>query len=188
MNAVNSFQQRNFAIVSKLTEIELQYLLDIDNDKDNNLHLQPPHIEADKIYISPGNLVKILQYDKNNKNAKIQVMDYYNNNIIWENLYKCSVNHLKKIHNDLFPFLIAIQDPEDRLQFAVRSECCKNILQLRIDDIVNVSGEPFRKDIFYNCIIRYIGLVPEIGPGYYFGLEILVIVIIIHQFSLLKYC
>ncbi|CAD7085791.1 unnamed protein product [Hermetia illucens] len=130
--------------------------------------------EQQKVIVSKGTLVKILDAN-GSSSVNVQVMDYINKNPIWENMYKCAADSVRQVPQDTWPYVIAIADPEERLRFALNSKWCQIILSLKIGSIVSVSAELFKKSssFDYNCIVRYIGLVPEIGPGYYFGLELL---------------
>ncbi|XP_063700280.1 uncharacterized protein LOC134830659 [Culicoides brevitarsis] len=109
-----------------------------------------------------------------NKKCSIKVCDFHNENFVWENnLFLCNLSNLLVVSPELWPFLIAITDPHARLEHAKDPEWVQFITKSNLDHIVQVSGQVFTKDFAYTCIIRFIGLVPEIGPGYHFGLEIL---------------
>lgn len=110
-----------------------------------------------------------------NKKCSIKVCDYHNENIVWENnLFLCNLNNLLLVSAELWPFLIAISDPQVRYEHAKDNNWAQFITRSNLDHIVQVSNQEFAKEFPYTCIIRFIGLVPEIGPGYHFGLEILV--------------
>ncbi|XP_055847048.1 ubiquitin carboxyl-terminal hydrolase CYLD [Episyrphus balteatus] len=172
-----------YAVLTKRTDLRLD-LCALQDEKEN-----------EKIPIEPGTLVKV--YDtttggsgstnnntlnnnsssqsnsnSNSKTTSVQILDYFNHNPISENLYECPTSHLKRIHQDIWPFGIAISDPTRRLQFFLSTEQCKHILYLREGELVAVNGALFGNAMRYECIVRYIGLVQEMGPGYYFGLQI----------------
>lgn len=110
-----------------------------------------------------------------NKKCSIKICDFHNANILWEsNLFLCSNNNLMFVSPEVWPFLIAINDPLTRLDCAKDNDWTQFISGSNTDHIVQVSGNNFGKEYPFTCIVRFIGLVPEIGPGYHFGLEILV--------------
>jgi hypothetical protein len=87
----------------------------------------------------------------------------------------CSMLRLYQVQSDvIWPFVIAILDPLERLKFVQNYSACNFIQTLKVGSLVNASGLAFNKEVFYDCIVRFIGLVDEMGPGYYFGLELLV--------------
>ncbi|XP_050084836.1 uncharacterized protein LOC126570840 isoform X2 [Anopheles aquasalis] len=88
-------------------------------------------------------------------------------------IYQCQVAHLQRVPADIWPFIIAILDPQERCEFAKRPKLFASVKQLRTGDIVLVNWLAKNRNVTYDCIIRYIGPVPKIGPGYYFGLELL---------------
>lgn len=106
----------------------------------------------------------------------VRIRDYYNaEDSRYDNLYfQCQISYLQKVPEDVWPFVIAIMDPHEREQFVRKPANLANINLLQTNTIVKVSGKPFcRPSDRYDCIIRYRGQVEEIGPGYYFGLELL---------------
>lgn len=110
-----------------------------------------------------------------NKKCSIKVCDFHGECPVWEaNLFVCSQSNLLVVSADLWPFLIGITEPLHRLELAKNRDLANFIMSSNTGHIVNVLGNKFGCDQPYTCIIRFIGLVPELGPGYYFGLEILV--------------
>lgn len=108
--------------------------------------------------------------------AIVRIKDYYNPDATnRESMVQCQTSQYHSVPDDLWPFVIAILDPQERLKFVRQPGRLSKVRLLRQDQIVKVSGKPFRRPMTtYDCIIRYCGPVSEIGPGYYFGLELLV--------------
>ncbi|GAB0089119.1 CYLD [Sergentomyia squamirostris] len=125
------------------------------------------------IKLQPGMMVQIRDRPSS-KFASLRVYDFYSRDLVWENnLFSCPMASLLVIPSDIWLFLAGIVDPGERLRVAQTEHQWKYILSLHESDIVVVNGSAFRLDVSFDGIIRYVGLVPEIGPGYYFGLEIL---------------
>lgn len=136
--------------------------------------------ENNEIEVNAGALIKICQDENLDKGSKqvirIQVLDYETKRHIYENLYECPSCNLQKVKESLWPFVIAIVDPEQRLRMIKNANQCQWVQHLKENDIVSVSGEMFGKlRTNYDCIIRYIGPVVELYcVGYFFCVEILV--------------
>ncbi|XP_055387038.1 uncharacterized protein LOC129615702 [Condylostylus longicornis] len=153
--------KRGFAITIRRTEVIVQIPL---KDLQDDVQSYP---------LDSGTLVRTSEKVNNFKNVLIQIIDYFNKNPAYDNLYKCKCSDLKEVSEDCWPFLIAIKDAKERLRFAQDNELIKYCLFKKVKDILLISGRKFKKTESYCGIIRHIGLVPEIGPGYYFAIEIL---------------
>lgn len=129
------------------------------------------------VTIQAGFLVKVKEVLNGRKMASIRIYDFYSKNLAFENnLFVCNLANLHKVQPTIWPFLIAIVDPIQRLTFFRNTDLVNFILNIKISDLVVVNGAALRFDGKpLDCIVRYIGLVSEIGPGFYFGLEIMVI-------------
>jgi len=110
------------------------------------------------------------------------------------NVYMCKKSALLDVPSKIWPFLKAIHDPFDRISVAKDKPYIDYILKFAVNSFITINGQYFNvsamnqslsflperepKDKFncdYDCIIRYIGPIDELGPGHYFGLELLVI-------------
>lgn len=132
--------------------------------------------DRNTIEIEAGMTLKIVERISG-RYAAIQILDYYNpdHKAHESHLFQCLQTQLQPIPDDLWMYVVAILDPQERLNFAKHPKRMLQAKQLDVSKIVKVSGRPFRKTgEFFDCIIRYIGPVREIGPGHYIGLELLV--------------
>lgn len=74
------------------------------------------------------------------------------------------------VKKQLWPYLVGIKNPIDRSKFIQNPELIDFILGIHINDEVL-----FKLEENQNCIkgfVRYIALVPNIGHGLYFGIEV----------------
>uniref|UniRef100_A0A182QZA1 ubiquitinyl hydrolase 1 n=1 Tax=Anopheles farauti TaxID=69004 RepID=A0A182QZA1_9DIPT len=139
----------------------------------------------DRIEIEPGMTLQIVE-QPSSKIALIKIKDFYRgcgtaaattneqtSNPYEHRIFQCQAAHLQRVPSDIWPYIIAILDPQERCEFAKRSKLFGSVKQLRTGDIVMVSWLAKNRHVTYDCIIRYVGPVPKIGPGYYFGLELL---------------
>jgi hypothetical protein len=133
--------------------------------------------EDSMIQLQAGQLVQVRDELVGDNVCTIKLCEFYDENPAWAvNLYLCSMKWVRRVQSDaLWPFVIAIVDPLERLKFVMDEKACGLVLSLQESSLVAANGLAFGKNVVYDCIVRFIGLVPEIGPGYYFGLELLVI-------------
>lgn len=148
--------------------------------------------EKHQLELTRGVMVEIMK--DTNGHSTIKVHDYYQKHFAYEhNLYFCKSSALFPVAVEIWPFLIAISDPLERTFLARDLDHVHFVLSLEVDDFVTVNGklfdvspmnqslmflperEPKNKTLDYECVVKYIGPVDEVGPGYIFGLELLVI-------------
>jgi hypothetical protein len=149
-----------------------------------------------KIELHAGTLVEIEKHSFNSQYCTILVHDFHQKNIAYENnLYSIKRDALLQVSEQIWPFLIAITNPVDRVNLAGDEAYVNYLLRLTVRSFVPVLGKFFYKNPIrqslqfqflperepkeqedYNCIIRYIGPVVEIGPGFFFGFELLVMI------------
>lgn len=127
------------------------------------------------------------------KYATVRVHDYYQKNTVFENhLFLVKASALFEVAIDVWPYVIAINDPVMRLGFARDRYFIDYAMSLDLGSFVTVNGvffmmsainqslnflperEPQSRILDYECVVRYIGPAEEIGPGCVFGLELLV--------------
>lgn len=153
--------------------------------------------DGHQVELHRGMTVEIRDFKENY--STIMIIDYYQKNFAYENnLYLCKSSALFRVPQAIWPFLIAINDPIERTNIAKDKSLVDYILRLELNSFVTVNGqyfslptnrdsalrqslsflperEPKDRSLDYDCVIRYIGPVEEIGsPGYLFGLELLV--------------
>jgi hypothetical protein len=150
--------------------------------------------DSGHIELSRGMMVECKR--SSDRYSNIAIRDYYQQNHAFENnLYVCKSSALLQVQSSLWPFLIAISDPVDRLALAKDKPFIEYILALDINSFVTVNGQYFHEYtaasralllssekeqqaamvLDYQCAVYYIGPVPELGPGHFFGLHYVVI-------------
>lgn len=157
--------------------------------------------QRNQISLQPGSLAKVREVHASKKTVQLRIYDFYKRNLAFENnLFACAVANLQTIAPPLWPFLIGIPEPINRMTLFRNQALVTYLLSLRPDDLVLVDRDsviaeyPDRASaapkapcsssypLYLTCIIRYIGLVSEIGPGFYLGVEITVILLPLHPF------
>ncbi|EJY58028.1 AAEL013253-PB [Aedes aegypti] len=132
------------------------------------------------IEVEVGMMLQIVE-NVSAKYAIVRIKDYYSpEDKRYENVcFQCPAANFQIVPGDVWPFVIAIMDPQERAQFVKQPMALtwvKRLMQQKNESIqrVKVSGRVFlRPADTYDCIVRYTGPVEEIGPGYYLGLELL---------------
>lgn len=124
----------------------------------------------------------------------VVVRDYYQSNLAFQhNLYLCKLSALYPVPSDIWPFLIAINDPIERAVIAKEKPFVDYILSLNIESMTTVNGQYFQMStvsqslsslpererqaamaLDYHVVVKYIGPVYDIGPGHLLGLQLLV--------------
>jgi hypothetical protein len=122
--------------------------------------------------------------------CNIIIRDFYTKNHAFENnLYLCKSSALYQVQSSMWPFLVAINDPLQRATMAKDRPFTDYILSLDIDGFCTVNGQYFQyamdshldknrnatMALDYQCIVKYIGPVGDLGPGHFFGLQLVVI-------------
>lgn len=119
-----------------------------------------------------GTVVKI-ENILGNGNVAVQFLD--KTNTAFEDLsYCCKQSDLTPIAENLWSMLLAIPSPIIRGELAANTSLCDQLSSMQPGTKVEV----LHNKTFYMSYIKYIGPVPAMGAGSYFGLELLVRVII----------
>lgn len=143
------------------------------------------------IDVLKGTMVEIRKIN-NQHQYTVMIHDFHQKNFAFENnLYLIKPSVLCTVSRELWPFLIAITDPIARARIATDEAFCDYLLNLNEKSLASVNGhyfstcpirqslqflperEPRDRFVDYYCSVKYIGPVEEIGPGYFFGLELL---------------
>lgn len=146
---------------------------------------------VEQVDLKKGMMVEVLLLSE--KFATVRIHDYYQKNLAFENnLYLVKASALFEVAIDVWPYVIAITDPQMRLNFARDRVFIDYVMSLDVGSFATVNGiffmmssinqslsflperEPQNRILDYECVVRYIGPVDEIGPGCVFGLELLV--------------
>lgn len=147
-------------------------------------------VDGSQVELKHGMMVEIKHCDRY---CSVMIHDFYNKNLAYENnLYLCKSSALLQVPIQIWPFLAAINDPFERVKTAKDKPFADYIQDITEGAFVTVNGqyfnspisqslmflperEPKDKSLDYPCIVRFIGPIEEISPGYLFGLELLVI-------------
>ncbi|XP_025988936.1 ubiquitin carboxyl-terminal hydrolase CYLD isoform X3 [Solenopsis invicta] len=68
--------------------------------------------------------------------------------------------------------LLAVQSPQERIRIANDEALCEQIRNTSVNDVVWYCSDPANRRAKELAFVRYIGPVQQLGPGHYFGLEL----------------
>lgn len=120
-----------------------------------------------------GMLVEAVE-DLGDSALRVRVVDTTGSEIWHGTEWRCHRFDLIPVTLDVWKFLPAVSVPQERVRLANHKVLCKELTSLGTNDNVWYCPDPqgYTK---YLAVIKYIGPVPQIGQGYYFGLDLLVI-------------
>lgn len=129
----------------------------------------------DSKLLSKGSIVKVIQLDKTDTLVTINDSDktlYCDDQIIYS-INKSNNHSLIPIDSAIFQYLLAVPSPFERLKICEHPIEYKKLVKSQKDQLVYLlsvnNGKP------KPGTIKYKGPIPELGNGYYFGLDLLVI-------------
>lgn len=124
----------------------------------------------DEIEIKRGTLIEIITQETQIYQIKLRNFHDWNPKYI-NTIYNCDKKNICTVSEFFWPFLIGIKNDEDRLEFVKLSSewtidigsniVIRDKLGLQMGDKEEIHG-----------VITYKGVVPEIGLGFYFGVQL----------------
>lgn len=106
-------------------------------------------------------------------NQVIRVFTYENCTLKREKpLYVTSADNLQSVEKEMWPFLIAVKNETERVEM-VRNRPLLDFIskKVKVNDGVFIKSDKTGDD-YVRGIVKYIALVPDLGSGFYFGVEI----------------
>ncbi|XP_043507747.1 ubiquitin carboxyl-terminal hydrolase CYLD [Frieseomelitta varia] len=118
-----------------------------------------------------GMLVEAVE-DLGDSALKVRVIDTTGSEIWRGTEWQCHKFDLIPVTSEVWKFLPAISVPQERVRLANYKHLCEELLSLGVNDTVWYCVDSLGCTK-YLAIIKYIGPVPQLGQGYYFGLDLL---------------
>ncbi|CAL7944032.1 unnamed protein product [Xylocopa violacea] len=118
-----------------------------------------------------GMLVEAVE-DLGDSGLKVRVVDTTGSEIWRGTEWRCHKFDLIAVTSEVWKFLPAVSVPQERVRLANHKHLCEELMNLAINDTVWYCSDP------HGCtkclaVIKYIGPVPQLSQGYYFGLDLL---------------
>lgn len=132
------------------------------------VNLQPPHSDSERTF-----QFTIKEYDLNDANEQ---------HVLYNQIHKCPSHHIMMVNENVWPYVIPIPISE-RTNFLTDRKKIDFVMSLVENQNVSVEGSFFGYNTDYECIVKHIGCVDEMGKGIFFCLEILVSLIYINLFN-----
>ncbi|XP_046737683.1 ubiquitin carboxyl-terminal hydrolase CYLD [Diprion similis] len=94
---------------------------------------------------------------------------------VWKNTeWLCHRYDLVPVSSIMWQYLAAVSSPQERVKLATDKQLCKELNDIKLKSKVLLQNDPApTSGEQISAVIQYIGPVPELGYGLYFGLEIL---------------
>ncbi|XP_014298448.1 ubiquitin carboxyl-terminal hydrolase CYLD isoform X1 [Microplitis demolitor] len=109
---------------------------------------------------------------KSDGGLRISVKDTNNHEVWHKTEWKCHRIDFVPVSEKVWYFLAAVSIPQERVRLAQDTKFCEDVDNLKINYKVWYYPEP-NSAKRYKAVIKLIGPVEDLGPGFYFGLELL---------------
>lgn len=123
-----------------------------------------------------GMLVEALE-DLKESVLRVRVTDTVGGSKTWCGTeWRCHKYDLIPVSQKVWQYLFAVQSSQERVRLADDKALCEEIRNVSLNDVVWYCPDPkppnrLAKELAF---VRYIGPVPQLGLGHYFGLELVV--------------
>ncbi|KYN11883.1 Ubiquitin carboxyl-terminal hydrolase CYLD [Trachymyrmex cornetzi] len=119
-----------------------------------------------------GMLVEALE-DLRESVLRIRVTDTVGGSKTWCGTeWRCHKYDLIPVSPMVWQYLLAVQSPQERIQLANDEALCEQIRNISVNDVAWYCSDPANRRARELAFVRYIGPVPQLGLGHYFGLEL----------------
>ncbi|XP_026668806.1 ubiquitin carboxyl-terminal hydrolase CYLD isoform X2 [Ceratina calcarata] len=118
-----------------------------------------------------GMLVEAIE-DLGGSALRVRVVDTAGSEIWRGTEWRCHRFDLIPVTSEVWKFLPAVSIPQERVRLATYKHLSEELMKLQINDTVWYCSDSKKCN---NCLaaIKYIGPVPQLGQGYYFGIDLL---------------
>lgn len=156
-------------ILSKKRNKKLNYCVVSENYVTQKLNGGP----KSTITLILGSLVHV-HSSINDTHVAIKVVNYeFSYDTSEENLWLCPISKLLPVNEVLWPLISAVVSPIDRVNILKNIKLCEELSSIEIGSLVLHrrwdGNEP--PEI---AVVKYKGAISKLGPGTYFGIELLV--------------
>lgn len=121
-----------------------------------------------------GMLVEALE-DSKDSVLRIRVTDIGGSKSWYGTEWRCHKYDLIQVSQKIWHYLLAVQSPQERVRLANDKILCERLRNISVNDKVWYCPDSSNKRTRELAVVRYIGLVPQLGLGHYIGLELLVL-------------
>ncbi|XP_011867998.1 PREDICTED: ubiquitin carboxyl-terminal hydrolase CYLD isoform X1 [Vollenhovia emeryi] len=120
-----------------------------------------------------GMLVEALE-DLKTSVLRVRVTDTVDGSKSWCGTeWRCHTYDLIPVSPQVWQCLLAVQSPQERVRLANDGPLCEQLRNVSVNDAIwycaDPANRPRARDLAF---VRYVGHVPQLGLGHYFGLEL----------------
>jgi hypothetical protein len=139
-------------------------------DHDINVNLKSTRV------IRLGSLVKVISTKYDGDRVAVRLFDERDLVEGSEDVWVCSKFHLLPVDPVMLSSLTAVFEPSNRVALVQKGQIFRELAVVEVGEKVMLLPETQDSRLEAEmAVVRYKGPVPEMGPGTYYGLEILVI-------------
>ncbi|XP_046830894.1 ubiquitin carboxyl-terminal hydrolase CYLD isoform X2 [Vespa crabro] len=139
--------------------------------KNSTVTCMSRHCDVNVSTLRLGMLVKCLE-DLMDGTLLISVTDVSGSKVWFNTEWCCQKTDLIPVSQEIWRFLLAVSVPQERVRLANNKSLCGILENLSVNDKVWYHSNHKVNDHKELAIIKYIGPVPKLGQGFYFGLDI----------------
>ncbi|XP_071572390.1 ubiquitin carboxyl-terminal hydrolase CYLD isoform X2 [Temnothorax nylanderi] len=130
------------------------------------------HYVAKQDTLRLGMLVEALE-DLKESVLRVRVTDTVGGSKTWCGTeWRCHKYDLIPVSPKVWQYLLAVQSPQERVRLANDEALCEQMRNVSVNDVVWHCSDPANRRARELAFVRYIGPVPQLGLGHYFGLEL----------------
>ncbi|XP_077277307.1 ubiquitin carboxyl-terminal hydrolase CYLD isoform X2 [Temnothorax americanus] len=130
------------------------------------------HYVAKQDTLRLGMLVEALE-DLKESVLRVRVTDTVGGSKTWRGTeWRCHKYDLIPVSPKVWQYLLAVQSPQERVRLANDEALCERMRNVSVNDVVWHCSDPANRRARELAFVRYIGPVPKLGLGHYFGLEL----------------
>ncbi|XP_071639062.1 ubiquitin carboxyl-terminal hydrolase CYLD isoform X2 [Temnothorax longispinosus] len=130
------------------------------------------HYVAKQDTLRLGMLVEALE-DLKESVLRVRVTDTVGGSKTWCGTeWRCHKYDLIPVSPKVWQYLLAVQSPQERVRLANDEALCEQMRNVSVNDVVWHCSDPANRRARELAFVRYIGPVPKLGLGHYFGLEL----------------
>ncbi|XP_011867999.1 PREDICTED: ubiquitin carboxyl-terminal hydrolase CYLD isoform X2 [Vollenhovia emeryi] len=131
------------------------------------------HYVAKQDTLRLGMLVEALE-DLKTSVLRVRVTDTVDGSKSWCGTeWRCHTYDLIPVSPQVWQCLLAVQSPQERVRLANDGPLCEQLRNVSVNDAIwycaDPANRPRARDLAF---VRYVGHVPQLGLGHYFGLEL----------------
>lgn len=128
-----------------------------------------------ELQLQVGTLVHAKLKAKDDVYATVKIVDMHKKyKISEEDHWFCLVKNLVAVDPDAWPYLEAVPSDAEKVALLIQDGLVEQLVNLKVDSKVYVMNDNEHDSRYHKAIVKYKGKIASKGPGYFFGVKLLV--------------